>query len=273
MRLNEGIAVAMLAMILLLCIIAACNSKQERNETKEVSTEEVVISDSGIVNFEYGNCADSAGYCARFFLDYSELQSLDSELRGVIGNSIISKIAATYIDSCMAENLALFAECQGREFSAAYEEFVGTFPDVRQRWFDSTGISIVFESDKLISIQSYRFSYTGGAHPNTWTYFFNFNRGTLSQFTLSDLIAPDCGERFRAEAERNFRSTVGIGPDEPLDGAGLWFPDGLFDVPDNFILTDSTITFLYNPYEVAPYSSGSISFSMNKATLGSCIKF
>jgi hypothetical protein len=48
----------------------------------------------------------------------------------------------------------------------------------------------------------------------------------------------------------------------PFDQTDFWFEKG-FSCPDNFDFSDNKVTFYYNQYEVAPYSYGTVSYSLS----------
>ena len=81
--------------------------------------------------------------------------------------------------------------------------------------------------------------YEGGAHGINQLITFNFDIATGKQITLADLFAP------------------GYETELKLKEAGYLYSMDIFP-SENFILNDETITFVYNPYEIAPYAVGSI---------------
>jgi hypothetical protein len=93
----------------------------------------------------------------------------------------------------------------------------------------------------------------GGAHGNT--------AKLVQSYSLKDGMAIDLveryGEKLKALAEVKFREYHSLSADESLNDAGFIFPEEGFILPENIGYSVKGITLFYNPYEVAPYSTGS----------------
>lgn len=106
------------------------------------------------------------------------------------------------------------------------------------------------------------FQNTGGAHPNTWGKWTNIDPTTGSELTKKEVFAPGADATIcnlilkQLINEANTRlETDTISCIEGLQAAGILLDTDLY-IPDNFLLQEDGVTFLYNRYEIAPYSMG-----------------
>ncbi len=97
-------------------------------------------------------------------------------------------------------------------------------------------------------------SFTGGAHPNSNTYFFNFETNTLEAIQLSDFINPIMMARLNYIADTIFRKQEGLSADQAL--TDYTFEDGRFKLNNNFLIQENGLKFWYNNYEIRPYAFG-----------------
>ncbi len=128
-----------------------------------------------------------------------------------------------------------------------------------QLWELESSINIV-EFEKFVELDLSIWNYTGGAHGNGYASYSLIDRTNGKELTLSDFINDI--PTFTELAEKYFRAQNEIGEDVNLTDAGFWFTDGKFSCNENFNFADGNMNFLYNNYEIAPYSAGSISISI-----------
>ena len=50
------------------------------------------------------------------------------------------------------------------------------------------------------------------------------------------------------------------------------YPDARITIPENFFLGAKSVRFLYNRYDIAPRSSGSIEVELSYEAIGHCLK-
>jgi hypothetical protein len=99
--------------------------------------------------------------------------------------------------------------------------------------------------------------YEGGAHGINQLITFNFDIATGKQITLADIFAPGYESQLKNTLLKALKSKTGLNSMDELKDAGYLYSMDIFP-SENFILNDETITFVYNPYEIAPYAVGSI---------------
>lgn len=110
-----------------------------------------------------------------------------------------------------------------------------------------------------VQIRQSAYVYTGGAHPNSYVYFSVISKEDGSRLFLEDLVTDV--EKFNRIAEKYFRKSREIGPDESLE-TDYWFENGIYASNNNFLITDQGIEFYFNPYEIAAYVYGPTEFTV-----------
>lgn len=121
---------------------------------------------------------------------------------------------------------------------------------------------VVFQEGNFLSYQFKVYSYMGGAHGNTTTANRVFDLNSQQAITLSNLFSADnlaqVGVLLRqALATLNECESV-----EQLAQAGIFFSANEIEPTDNFLLDGKGITWIYDPYEIAPYAYGPVTVSL-----------
>lgn len=136
-------------------------------------------------------------------------------------------------------------------------------------WNMDISLDLINQTPAYISIEESTSSYTGGAHPSTYTAIHNYERKTGHLLTLNDLVLDP--KKFLFTAERAFRKANDMAEGEDFFDKGFEM-DSLFVIAQNFAIEQEGLNFLYNPYEIAPYSMGTIEFSIPYEQLKGIIK-
>lgn len=98
--------------------------------------------------------------------------------------------------------------------------------------------------------------YEGGAHGINQLITLNFETKTGRQLTLTDIFAPGYEQPLKDILLKALKSKTGCTTLNALRDKGYLYSMDIFP-SENFILGEETITFVYNPYEIAPYALGS----------------
>ena len=121
-------------------------------------------------------------------------------------------------------------------------------------------ISVMDTFDKFISLNIGTNEFSGGAHPNYYSVVKNFDLISGNVIELFQIIDKKFQKNFQKLLYVKFKKAYGLD--------ALFTPDvkpDEFPLPENFILGNSGMTLLYNPYEITPYVVGmpeiSLSFS------------
>lgn len=139
--------------------------------------------------------------------------------------------------------------------------------DTPQAWYSQTSIDVVYQHNKIVSLKVDMDDYTGGAHGLISTIYQVFDKTNNKILLQTRLIRKDKTQEVLAMAEKSFRKNAELTDDADLEKSGYWFKDNSFYLTENYCITSEGITWLYNPYEIAPYSQGTIEISLTKEEL------
>ena len=141
-------------------------------------------------------------------------------------------------------------------FIQDYESFKEEFPDVSQSWIVERTGEVKLNKANIFSIDYTEYAFTGGAHPNTFVSFKNFNLTNGEEITLDELFTLEKQQELTTIAEKEFRKLKQMGPYDDLGSAGFWFENDKFSLNDNFLITENGLVFYYNNYEITAYAFG-----------------
>ncbi|GAA3558624.1 DUF3298 and DUF4163 domain-containing protein [Snuella lapsa] len=166
-------------------------------------------------------------------------------------NSVIKKEAAFALQTD-SQNTTRSIEDNIIAFNDAYNTFKNDFPDSAQQWEAQIDGDLMFQSQDIISIAITSYTNTGGAHGITKISFLNFNAKNGEALNNIDLFKDL--ESFKKVAKSHFKSTVS-NKDIAIDSKS-------FILPKQIGFSEEGLILLYNTYEIAPYSSGIIEFTI-----------
>lgn len=113
--------------------------------------------------------------------------------------------------------------------------------------------------------------YEGGAHGISQQLTLNFDNATGRVLTLNDLYVPGYESRLNELLLQALLKQTDTKDIEDLRQHGYLYSMDMF-VPENYILGEDELTFIYNPYEIAPYSEGLIEIKIDNDDLKDLIK-
>lgn len=119
-----------------------------------------------------------------------------------------------------------------------------------------TSLQIVYHSPQVLTLASFNYSYTGGAHGNYGSSYTSFDLSTNKPFTLVQILTGTGIAKLNKLLEKYFRQQYKVKAGDPLTEGGL-FEDHI-EANDNFYVTGKGIGFNYTPYEIGPYAMGEV---------------
>ena len=132
--------------------------------------------------------------------------------------------------------------------------------DIGRAWEIELVIYIDNDRSNFVTVSLAEWKYTGGAHGNFFTGYHHLDVPTGRKLGLKDFFVDI--NALNKVAEPYFRKEAGLESDDNLADAGYWFEDNAFMVPDNFTFNGQEVVFLYNIYEIGPYSAGATELSI-----------
>ena len=77
-----------------------------------------------------------------------------------------------------------------------------------------------------------------------------------TEIKLDEIIPSDNQQELKIIGEAEFRKLKELTSEADLGQAGFWFENNEFYLNDNFLITDSSLVFYYNDYEITAYAFG-----------------
>lgn len=186
---------------------------------------------------------------------------VDINIPKASGNSTKAEEINTEISNIIAKELRLgdsnivtskSIEESIDSFNKEYQSFMSDFPESNQIWEVQIDGDVIFQSEEIITISLTSYINTGGAHGVLTITLTNFDALTGKRIPNTDLT--NNADLFKSIAKRFFDNSI-------EDKSSLFEPDN-FSLPANIGYTEDGILFIYNTYEIAPYSSGLIEFTV-----------
>lgn len=155
-------------------------------------------------------------------------------------------------------------------FASNYTKFKTQFPDAPGCWeVDLKGDTIMYSS-KIIQYQMDHYAFTGGAHPNSFRTYYVFDVQTGKELESSSFLADSVA--LLKKVEKSFRKLENLADTSNLENAGYFLDNHKFFLPANYAFTREGIYFYYNPYEIAAYARGAITFTIPYKELEGIVK-
>ena len=218
--------------------------------------------------------SDNASPLCEFSMDYSFLKEENDSIASVInremqreflGEDYATLSPEVAIDSFKNTYIRNYREEVGRLY--AVEKDSATSEEEIPAWFDQTYSLVTFLDEGregILQVSANTFVDMGGAHPNQWAQWLNFDALTGKRLTVDDVFKPEA----KADIERILLlSLIDLqaqeNPEEKvetledLQRLGFLQLTSMY-IPNNFLLTKESVHFLFNRYDIAPYSAGEI---------------
>lgn len=240
-----------LAVLILLLCVAGC-VRTPHFEVLNSSSESLVPADSEL----------PVSYRTQVSLDYPLAKGDTSHVVTSMRRAIVANALGWQFDTVDVDTaVKIYVDSLAKDFRALASEMssAGMYEGGREEevaeWFDTiTGYyagSKGHYSSYVIEVSGY----SGGAHPESGVIGLVFNLLDGSQLTLDDLFVPGFDEVLGELITSHVAESLPEGGEEALFTTSI-MPTG------NFVLTGRSITFIYNPYEIGPYSLGPVHISV-----------
>jgi hypothetical protein len=139
-------------------------------------------------------------------------------------------------------------------FIAEYEKMQTENPDDIFGWEADVKGAKIYHSKKILNIEIAHHSYTGGAHGSSGLRSILINSETGKSIANKDLFFDEL--KFKAFAEKQFRTKFKIPKDSGINSTALMFEDDKFQLPNNYFFNKNGLLLYYNNYEIASYAQG-----------------
>ncbi|RIV26750.1 DUF3298 domain-containing protein [Fibrisoma montanum] len=193
----------------------------------------------------------------------SYFQLRDESDAGRVINAALRDLAAKSITSWLdSATVAQHPDAQtdlnkaATLLAASYDSMANDIGALGGCWELQTKGDTLHANSKILSVKLSAYAYTGGAHPNSSTSLYTFDRTTGKPLSLTDLVTDTTA--LLGIVEKAFRKHQDLLPQYNLEERGYFLRDGKFFLPANVALARDGLLFYYNPYEIAAYAVGPI---------------
>lgn len=234
-------------------VMMACSKPQPAQdlETSEYSFQRIVALADGAQDSLY----------IRFHIEFPTAGP-DSVLPAIQGNILWEVFGEDYADKDIQSAIQAYAAMLEEEYLAnnlpLWEE---AYPAEEEGWgpvlteSHDLNAEVLGIQDNILSYSVSTFTYMGGAHGVGMRMIYNYNMETGEPVHQEDIFVEGFGE----EVTKLLLSSMIAANPEFSDLAGMRRYGYMTDEigpNDNFFLTDEGITFIFNPYDIAPYAVG-----------------
>lgn len=200
------------------------------------------------------DCAPEDDPCFMATTEYPVFEgAFEASANKVVNNTILDAMGLGDVESNVVVDFTSQFGMMDHHLKQLVEE-----TGFRQGWTLQIRVPHLYQNDTLISAGVEIMTYFGGAHPNTNTVFFNFDRRNGNRLGYTWLQK----QQAEAHIEAGFRQHFNLTSTDSLNKAGTWFQHNSISLPANFGFTESGLIIHYNAYEIAPYATGAISFEI-----------
>lgn len=258
-------------LLIVLLLLFACKSPESKDSE---AIPEIL---PGELNFEQqhfekelASCVSDSLTCARVSATFPQAVRGNEAACHRINDSIAYYVRESLsVMAISREEVHQDLDTIAQQFLSDYEEVLDQSSDYQLPWLVETTGEVVHQSPATVAIAIENYSFTGGAHPNSYTTLLNFDVQTGQLLNLEDVVS-DLGA-LSVIVEQKFRYYHELEEDTDLNEAGFFW-DQDFYLPSNFSRVDSGMYFLYNAYEAAAYAIGTTELFVSNEELEDILK-
>ena len=120
---------------------------------------------------------------------------------------------------------------------------------------------ILFDDENIVSYLVEHSDYTGGAHGSLNALYYIIDLNSLTTITEEDIFKPNYHQFLTSKIIETLMKKYDVTEADQL------ISEGFFDINDiapnnNFWMNDKGVHYVYNQYEIAPYSMGPIEITI-----------
>lgn len=164
------------------------------------------------------------------------------------------------------------AHLQPKELASAYfkriqSDIIGDFVPSAERgeglsldegkWETTLGNKFAYDDEHVVSCSIVQYQFTGGAHGYASETFVSFDRKSGRPINESNIFVDDYKEKLSAVIVEALMRQNGVHTPEDLENEGFFNTSEILP-NNNFMITSTGLRYCFNPYEIAPYSKGTI---------------
>lgn len=249
----------------LTALLFSCSSDEEDaiqfatvKSDKTVQLSNDVNSPSCNVHLELAYATDDNGHKAEIINNAIESRLLDIE--NLPMQQAADSFASVYATNYKKNFLPLYNQDRGDESKRSWYEYHYIIKSEAGKGHKaSTAYNIYLDY------------YEGGAHGIIQHLTMNFENKTGRTLSLADIFVPGYEHQLNVLLLNALQEKTGCRNITELHDKGYLYSMDMFP-SENFILSDDNITFIYNPYEIAPYAAGTTELTITYSSLDNILK-
>jgi hypothetical protein len=264
--------------LLLIALLAVSCMGKQRGDSSDGSNSQVfeltfdsIVVEEKIMLFPDSSIDDAPCATLNISFTYPATFGTEEQLQKLQAVFYAKVLGEEYVDAASPHEAV-------QEYAAQYTDFYrGDLQDMYEDEIDEMVVinpnalyygrdaknKIMFANENLVSFTCFYWEYTGGAHGYAPQFNHSVNIQTFESITLEQVMnsnyqAPLTGI-IKEKLVRVMDEKVKDLFDDPIDDNQLksFFNDyDAIEANDNFMLTETGLTFTYNPYDIAAYASG-----------------
>jgi hypothetical protein len=202
---------------------------------------------------QYGNCSDSrSAHCVSIKMTYPFFTyTPDTFVKDSLNSFVLEKMLSPVFEKKYT-TLELLAD----SLIADYKRVINEFPTAPIAYNLERNITVLTNVHGIICLEYNEYSFLGGAHPNGFIFYDNYDLSGFKKITLNDILKNGFDEILNSIAEKEFRKVRELKQDETYEAAGFWFKDNKFQLTKNFTILKNGLKFYFNDYEIGPHVMG-----------------
>lgn len=218
--------------------------------------------DGGEPVFESVEWRDSIGGERLSYVFDGEMElpvsGLESGVREALRDGIVSGVLGeSYVGLSDRRLLRVYSDSSYMEYCSGFEQEMEVVDGMEFRINCENRVrgAVTFEGAGLLNYEGREYVYTGGAHGMSYVTNMIFDMESGRRLSEEDIFVDGAGVRIHellVEGARVLRRDSVLPTDAELFGDDLLVPNG------NVALDEGGLSYVYNPYEVAPYVYGVI---------------
>lgn len=251
--------------VLLMCMVLSCTTEIEDTILFESATSdrEVKLSnDEGspvcVVHLQLQYASEKNGHKAEVVNEIIQNKLLNMSELTV--QQAVDSFANTYTSSYVRNFLPLYNQDRADTAKRSWYEYHYVITSQTQPGgFGTTSYDAIIDY------------YEGGAHGVNQRMTMNFENKTGRLLELEDIFVPGFESQLNPILQKALLEKVGVRNLRELKDKGYLFSMKMFP-SKNFLLSDETISFIYNPYEIATYDKGETEINIALGALKNILK-
>ncbi len=255
---KKNISIIIASLVLIVLFITSCTNRGDDLKFDNISlSEKIYLFPEIDTTKPFANVEVDFNY-PKSFKNKEELARLQEIFNGTFFNDesfgfLLPKEAVNiYLEEYTKEYRKL-----GNQY---YEDMENIEGDNQPSWYWyqlHKSNEVLFENENILSYSVSHATYTGGAHGSLQVLYYTINLNTLTTITEEDIFTPNYHSFLTEKIIDNLMIEHNVDTPEEL------LNKGFFDINDiapnnNFWINNEGVHYVYNQYEIAPYSMGPI---------------